>query len=135
MVKLLALSSLTRQDINIDLARKVIKDIVGEGALKKISMKQICKSVATEMEITESKLYAKSRTADVVYARHVAMYLCRDMTQNSLTHIGNHFGKRDHATVIHAYKTIENKVSQDAHLNKLINSIPYYPLSGSCYTG
>jgi chromosomal replication initiator protein len=123
MVKLLALSSLTRQDINIDLARKVVKDIVGDGALKKISMKQICKSVALEMDVTESKLYAKGRTADIVYARHISMYLCREMTQNSLTHIGNHFGKRDHATVIHACKTIENKASQDAHLNKLINTI------------
>jgi chromosomal replication initiator protein len=123
MVKLLALSSLTKQDVTIDLVKKVIKDVLGENALKKISMKQICKTVAEEMDITESKLYAKSRVADIVAARHVAMFLCRDLTQNSLIHIGNHFGKRDHATIIHACKTVEARMAQDAHLNKLIENI------------
>ena len=123
MVKLLALSSLTRQDITIDLVKRVIKDTLGESALKKISMKQICKIVSSEMEITESKLYAKSRIADIVAARHVAMFLCRELTQNSLIHIGNHFGKRDHATVIHACKTIEERMAQDAHVNTLIGNI------------
>ena len=123
MVKLLALSSLTKQDITLSLVKKVIKNILGESALKKISMKQICKIVASEMEITEPKLYAKSRIADVVAARHVAMFLCRELTQNSLIHIGNHFGKREHATVIHACKTIEGRMAQDAHLNKLIDNI------------
>ena len=123
MVKLLALSSLTKQDITQSLAKRVIQDVLGSSALKKISMKQICKAVAQEMRVSETKLYAKSRVADVVAARHVAMFLCRELTQNSLTHIGNHFGKRDHATVIHACKVVEARVGQDAHLNKLIDTI------------
>ena len=123
MIKMLALSSLTKQDITQNLAKKVIQDILGRSALKRISMKQICKAVAQEMEISETKLYAKSRVADVVSARHVAMFLCRELTQNSLMHIGSHFGKRDHATVIHACKTVESRMSQDAHLNKIIDKI------------
>ena len=123
MVKLLALSSLTKQDITIELVKRVIKDILGESALKKITMKQICKAVSLEMGVIESKLYAKSRIADIVAARHVAMFLCRELTQNSLIHIGNHFGKRDHATVIHACKTAEGRIAQDAHLNTLIENI------------
>ena len=123
MIKMLALSSLTKQDITQNLAKKVIQDILGRSALKRISMKQICKAVAQEMEISETKLYAKSRVADVVSARHVAMFLCRELTQNSLMHIGSHFGKRDHATVIHACKAVESRMSQDAHLNKIIDKI------------
>ena len=123
MVKLLALSSLTKQDITQSLAKRVIQDVLGSSALKKISMKQICKAVAKETDVSEKKLYAKSRVADVVAARHLAMFLCRELTQNSLVHIGAHFGKRDHATVIHACKTVEGRVTQDAHLNKLIDSI------------
>ena len=123
MVKLLALSSLTKQDITQSLAKRVIQDVLGSSALKKISMKQICKAVAQETDVSEKKLYAKSRVADVVAARHLAMFLCRELTQNSLVHIGAHFGKRDHATVIHACKTVEGRVTQDAHLNKLIDSI------------
>jgi chromosomal replication initiator protein len=123
MVKLLALSSLTKQDITQSLAKKVIQDVLGSAALKKVSMKQICKAVAQEMDVSEKKLYAKSRVAGVVSARHLAMFLCRELTQNSLVHIGAHFGKRDHATVIHACKTVESRMTQDAHLNKLIDSI------------
>ena len=123
MVKLLALSSLTKQDITQSLAKKVIQDVLGSAALKKVSMKQICKTVAQEMDVSEKKLYAKSRVAGVVSARHLAMFLCRELTQNSLVHIGAHFGKRDHATVIHACKTVESRMTQDAHLNKLIDSI------------
>ena len=123
MVKLLALSSLTKQDITQQLAKKVIGDVLGSAALKKISLKHICKAVAEELGVPESKLYAKSRVANVVVARHVAMFLCRELTNNSLVHIGNHFGRRDHATVIHACKTIESRISQDSHLNKLIDTI------------
>ena len=123
MVKLLALSSLTKQDITQSLAKKVIRDVLGSSALKKISMKQICKTVAQEMQVAETKLYAKSRVAGVVAARHVAMFLCRELTQNSLMHIGAHFGKRDHATVIHACKAVETRAAQDAHLTKLIDTI------------
>ena len=123
MVKLLALSSLTKQDITQNLAKKVIRDVLGSSALKKISMKQICKTVAREMQVAETKLYAKSRVAGVVAARHVAMFLCRELTQNSLMHIGAHFGKRDHATVIHACRAVEARVAQDAHLTKLIDTI------------
>ena len=123
LVKLLALSSLTKQDITKTLAKRVIQDVLGDLALKKISMKHICRVVSHEMNISESKLYGKGRTADVVGARHVAMFLCRELTQNSLIHIGNHFGKRDHATVIHACKAVEGRISQDLHLNKLIDNI------------
>jgi chromosomal replication initiator protein len=123
MVKLLALSSLTKQDITKTLAKKVIQDVLGDLALKKISMKHICQVVSHEMNVSESKLYGKGRTAVVVAARHVAMFLCRELTQNSLIHIGNHFGKRDHATVIHACKAVGDRMSQDLHLNKLIDNI------------
>ena len=70
---------------------------------------------------TQPSYFAK--VADIVVARHVAMFLCRELTQNSLVHIGSHFGKRDHATVIHACKTVETRIAQDSHLNKLVETI------------
>ena len=74
-------------------------------------------------EISEAKLYSKSRQVDLVFARHIAMFLCRELTNNSLVHIGNHFGKRDHATIIHACKTIEEKINNDKQTSDLVNKI------------
>ena len=88
MVKILALSSLTNTDINKNLSKTVIKDILGDKAFKKITMKDICKKVSKETGISESKVYSKSRQVDIVFSRHISMYLCRQLTKNSLTHIG-----------------------------------------------
>jgi chromosomal replication initiator protein len=123
MVKILALSSLTNTDITKNLSKSVIQDILGDRAFKKISMKEICKKVSKETEISETKLYSKSRQANIVFARHVAMFLCRDLTSNSLVHIGNHFGKRDHATIIHACKTVEEKINNNKRACELVDKI------------
>ena len=57
----------------------------------------------------------------IAFARHVAMYLSRELTQSSLILIGKHFGNRDHSTVIHACKTVETKLLQDKVLKKNIS--------------
>ena len=86
-------------------------------------MKQICKAVAQEMRVSETKLYAKSRVADVVAARHVAMFLCRELTSCSLNSIGLFFGKRDHSTVIHACKTTEDRIAADSGVANTISNL------------
>jgi len=121
LVKLLALSSLKQQDITISLAREVIENLLGSAALQKVSLNQVSRIVAEHFKISEKKLYSKSRTMDIAFARQVAMYLSREITKNSLISIGKHFGNRDHSTVIHACKTIEEKISTDDVLNKNIN--------------
>ena len=123
LVKLLALSSLTRSDVTIDLAKKVIKGLLGEKAVKKTSLKKIGQEVASSFQVTEKKLYGKSRVMDVALARQVAMFLSREITDSSLDIIGKHFGNRDHSTVIHSCKTVEEKLGQDAHFKKTIKEI------------
>ena len=121
LVKLLALSSLKQADITISLAKEVITNLLGEMAFEQVSLEQVCKLVAAHFNVGEKKLYNKSRTADLENARHVAMYLCREITKNSLILIGKHFGNRDHSTVIHACKTVEIKLLEDQALKKNIN--------------
>ena len=123
LVKLLALSSLTRSDVTIDLAKKVIKGLLGEKAVKKTSLKKIGQEVAFSFQVAEKKLYGKSRVMDVALARQVAMFLSREITDSSLDTIGKHFGNRDHSTVIHSCKTVEEKLGQDAHFKKTIKEI------------
>ena len=121
LVKLLALSSLKQADVTISLAKEVITNLLGQVAFEQVSLEQICKLVAAHYSVAEKKLYGKSRVVDVANARHVAMYLSRELTQNSLIFIGKHFGKRDHSTVIHACKAVEEKILKDSSVKKNIN--------------
>ena len=65
------------------------------------------------MKISERQIMGKGRTMDVALARQMAMYFCKELTETSLANIGAHIGGRDHSTVIHACKNIENKIQDN----------------------
>ena len=123
LVKLLALASLKKEDITVDLSKQVIEDLIGAEALSQLSLNQISAMVAKTYKLTEKQLAGKTRTMELVNARHIAMFLCRELTSSSLISIGNFFGKRDHSTVIHACKTVEEKIANDAGFAKNIQNI------------
>jgi len=123
LVKLLALASLKKEDITIDLSKEVIEDLLGHEALAQISLNQISRVVAKEFSLNENKIIGKSRKMELVNARHIAMFLCRELTTCSLNSIGLFFGKRDHSTVIHACKTTEDRVAADSGVAKTIANL------------
>ena len=123
LVKLLALASLKKEDITVDLSRQVIEDIIGSEALSQLSLNQISTTVAKAHSLTEKQLIGKARTMELVNARHIAMFLCRELTSSSLISIGTYFGRRDHSTVIHACKTIEDKINKDVGFATNVNNI------------
>ena len=120
LVKLLALASLKKEDITIDLSRTVVEDVIGEAALSQISLEQITSEVSKTYNVSNKQLVGKTRKMEVVQARHISMFLCREMTSCSLLSIGSYFGNRDHSTVIHACKVIEDKITND---NSFANDI------------
>jgi len=130
LVKLLALASLTKHDITIELAQRVIEGILGKEEAKKTSLNLVVSTVSKEYKIKEVNLFGKSRQMEIVLARHVAMFLCRELTSSSLISIGKYFGNRDHSTVIHACKMIENKIKEDEGLNNIINNLKSNLLGG-----
>lgn len=130
LVKLLALASLTKNEITIELAQKVIEGILGTEIAKKTSLKMVLASTGKEYSVSEKNLLGKGRQMEFVIARHVAMYLCRELTNSSLISIGKHFGNRDHSTVIHACKTIENKMKTDESLAARIKNLKANLLGG-----
>ena len=123
LVKLLALSSLRREDITMNLAKQVLKNILGEISFTDISINQIVRFICREMKISERQIMGKGRTMDVALARQMAMYFCKELTETSLANIGAHIGGRDHSTVIHACKNIEKKVKIDRDFKLKINNI------------
>ena len=111
LIKLLAFSSLRGVDITLDLAKIVLKDIV-ISKQKDISIEEIQRVVCRYFDIPDDLLRSKSRKKEIAHARQVAMYLSKALTHYSLKSIGLHFGGRDHTTVIHAIRTIENLLNE-----------------------
>ena len=109
-------------DINLDLAKIVLKDIVSVKR-KEISIEEIQRVVCQYSDIPDDLLRGKSRKKEIVYARQLAMYLSKQMTRYSLKSIGLHFGGRDHTTVIHAIMTIENTFQTNKNNGNLHETI------------
>ena len=118
LVKLLALSSLRREDITMALAQKVLSNIIGEQTLEGITIDKILKYVCRKMKISEKQVLGKGRTINVALARQIAMYLSKELTGSSLANIGIHIGGRDHSTVIHACKNIDKKALAESDFQR-----------------
>tara|TARA_B100002052_G_scaffold6694_1_gene5785 strand:+ start:16586 stop:17926 length:1341 start_codon:yes stop_codon:yes gene_type:complete len=123
LVNLLALSSLKKEDINLSLAKLVLAKHVGKQKMDQINVQQVIKNVAAVMQIKEKDIVGKSRSMEIALARQISMYVSKKLINTSLANIGKQIGKRDHSTVIHACKTIENKIKEDNSIRELINKI------------
>ena len=123
LVNLLALSSLKKEDINLSLAKLVLEKHVGKQKMDQINVQQVIKNVAAVMKIKEKDIVGKGRSMEIALARQISMYVSKKMISTSLANIGKQIGKRDHSTVIHACKTIENKMKEDNSISELINKI------------
>jgi chromosomal replication initiator protein len=122
LIRLGAQSSLTGRPINKDMAKNILQDLI-EDDEKPITTDQIQKIVAEHFAIKLSDMKAKKRTKEVALPRQIAMYLCKQLTNLSLSDIGKNFGGKDHATVIYACKQIEEKRAKDEAFNRMIESL------------
>jgi chromosomal replication initiator protein len=96
----------------MQLAQMVLKDLVAEGEEPDITIGQIMAQTATYSEFTIDELCGANRTRNLVLARQIAMYLCRELTEMSLPKIGQEFGGRDHTTVMHAERKIRKLMAE-----------------------
>jgi chromosomal replication initiator protein len=109
-----------KRPISVDLAKEALKDLLA-AQNKQVSIDNIQKTVADFYRIKIIDLLSKKRTRAIARPRQMAMCLARELTQLSLPEIGNAFGGRDHSTVLHACKTIENLKTTDASINSDFN--------------
>ncbi len=122
VVSLLAQSTLTKTEINIELAERVIGRIV-EVADKTITIQSIQKLVCDYYRLEANDIQTKSRKREVVQARQIAMYLSRKYTKNSLSSIGEQIGKRDHATVLYACNAVNDLLKYDKSFRQSLETI------------
>lgn len=109
---------LTRRKADLETVQRLLRDILREENLSRITIETIQKKVVDYYHLRMADMLSRRRPANIAFPRQVAMYLSRILTEHSLQEIGNAFGGRDHGTVIHACKTVENMMDQD-------NSIKY----------
>lgn len=119
LASLLAHSTLTDREIDLALAEKVVSHIV---ALKpqKITVEDVISAVAQHYNVPEKAIMAQSRVREVTAARHVVAYLCKELTDSSLSEIGFRMGKRTHATVLHSIAYIRETMEFDPVLRQHI---------------
>ena len=112
LISLLAQSSLNRREIDIELAKKVLRNFIKTSS-KDITIEAIQNLVCDHLQIGYDKLLSKTRKREIVQARQITMYLSKVFTKNSLKTIGEHFGGRDHTTVIHSCQTVKDLMDTD----------------------
>lgn len=122
MVSLLAQSTLTNAEINIELAEHVVGRMINVKP-KTVTIQSVQKAVCDYYHLDFNDIQTKSRKREVVQARQIAMYLARKYTKNSLSSIGEQIGKRDHATVLYACKAVSDLIDVDKSLQKSLEAI------------
>ncbi len=118
--KVLAYSRFSHKEINIQLAREALKDLLSIQN-RQISVENIQKTVADFYKIKVADMYSKKRPASIARPRQIAMYLAKELTQKSLPEIGELFGGRDHTTVLHAVRKIGGERQKNTELNQQLH--------------
>ena len=112
LIRVTAFSNLNRQAVDLPLAEIVLKDVLPNETPNQVTAATIMAVTAAYYAVTMEDLCGSSRSRQLVTARQIAMYLCREMTDLSLPKIGQHFGGRDHTTVMHADRKIRELMGE-----------------------
>ncbi|PCH96193.1 MAG: hypothetical protein COB85_03855 [Bacteroidetes bacterium] len=122
LITLLAQSSFNKKPINLELAKSMIDKFVKNTA-REVSIDYIQKVVCDYFDLPIELLKSKTRKRDVVQARQLAMYFSKSMTKSSLAKIGMHCGGKDHATVLHACRTVNNLIDTDKQFKTYVTDL------------
>jgi len=123
LIRLLAYSSLLQVDIDINLTQRVMREILGTRHSSVLSIENVQSTVGNVYKINLDSMVGKGRTKEVAEARMIAMYLTREFTDLSLKTIGLYFGGRDHSTVVHACRWVEERLQSDSVFARQINDL------------
>jgi chromosomal replication initiator protein len=121
LTRIASYNSLINKSLDLDAVERLLSDLFQEEAAAKVTVNQIQNKVSDYYKIRFSELVGRRRTSAIVFPRQVAMYISRTLTSDPLKSIGEAFGGRDHGTVIHACKQVENMMEQDATVKRAVD--------------
>ncbi len=122
LISLLAQSTLNKKEITLDLTKEMIDKLI-KSTKREISIDYIQKVVCNYYNIGLDMLQSKTRKREIVQARQVAMFFSKSLTKSSLATIGSQIGGKDHATVLHACKTVNNLIETDKRFRLQVDEI------------
>ena len=121
--KISALSKIEDREINVELAEEALKDLISPEQLRIVTPDLIIRTVAEHYQIQPDDISSSKRSSNIALARHVVMYLCRTMLDIPLETIGSYLGGRDHSTVSHGYKKVEDYLSSSETFRNTVDII------------
>jgi chromosomal replication initiator protein len=122
IISLIAQSSFNKKEITIDLAKQIVEKFV-KNTKREVSIDYIQKVVSDYFQMDVDTLQSKTRKRHIVQARQLAMFFAKKFTKASLASIGSQIGQRDHATVLHACKTVDNLATTDKQFRKYVEDL------------
>jgi chromosomal replication initiator protein len=123
LTRVIAYASLTGRPISVAVADEVLKDLFPGGSARSITIEQVQAAVCEWFSLSQADLRGDKRPQSITYPRHVAMYLCRELTDQSLPKIGAKFGGRDHSTVMHAVRRIGDLIREDREVFNVVQEL------------
>jgi chromosomal replication initiator protein len=123
LIRVSALASLTGKKLTVDVVENLLREMLHEEGRQTISIELIQKKVAEHYDIRLADMTSKRRPENIAFPRQIAMYLSRQMTESSLSTIGEAFGGRDHGTVLHACRLIKDRMEVDANVRQRVNHL------------
>ncbi|MDQ3071983.1 MAG: chromosomal replication initiator protein DnaA [Bacteroidota bacterium] len=122
LISLLAHSSLTKREVDVNLAKDILKHFIRQNP-KELTIEHIQKLVSDHFDMPVDLLKSKTRKRHIVQARQISMYFAKNLTKSSLANIGKHFGGRDHSTVIHACQTVQDLMETDNRFKSKVQEL------------
>ncbi|WP_457746804.1 chromosomal replication initiator protein DnaA [Sulfurimonas sp.] len=110
--KLHAYSQLMHIDIDLEFTKNILKDQMNENR-ENLTMDKITQVVAKDLNIKPSEIRSKGRSKNIVYARRISIYICRELTQNTMPQLAQYFGMKDHTAISHTIKKINDLIQND----------------------
>lgn len=124
--RIIAEAEVKKLELNDDSVKEILKYIIPTFRSKVLSIDKIKEVVAQYFNLNVSEITSQRRLKNLTYPRQLAMFLCRELTNNTLSKVGEEFGNRDHTTVLHAYEKIQKEIKENADTEKI-----YQELCGS----
>jgi chromosomal replication initiator protein len=123
LTRVIAYASLTGRPITVSVADEVLKDLFPGGSARAITVEQVQAAVCEWFGLSQAELRGDKRPQSIAYPRHIAMYLCRELTDQSLPKIGAKFGGRDHSTVMHGVRRIGDLIREDRDVFNVVQEL------------
>jgi len=127
LIRTVAFASLTGKPLSLELAQQVLANLYPQPPTApmsgRLSLHDITQATCAHFSLTEQELLSSSRSPRVAWPRQIAMFLARELTEDSLPAIGRHFGGRDHTTVLYACRRASARIDRDGDAHQAVESL------------